>query len=394
MRRPGIPVDLSALCVKLLKSDPKDRPSYAEIIAVLRHGAAVDDTPAAAVKNPTEHHFVGREDELARLRDALAQVRAAGAVVALVRGRSGSGKSCLIEHFLTQGLGQQDEVVLRGRCFEQESVPFKAVDSLIDSLARHLISRPADQVERLLPRDIGTLSRMFPVLLRVESIAEQAESQVLPPDPLELRRRAFGALRELLAQLGKAGPLVLWIDDVQWGDLDTAELLSEILRGPEPPRLLLIASCRSEVGQRNPCIALLSGPEIAIQRWCFCDDDRGRPSGRHRCGTPGGDPARRDRRACSAQTALIVRESSGNPYLITEIARHVQASSQDRDAGDKVEQGISVQQILWAHPAAAGRSEEPAGRGRRRRPAVVAAVRLLGQPPGYQGPVGPRPASE
>ena len=97
-------------------------------------------------------------------------------------------------------------MILKGRCFEQESVPFKAVDSLVDSLSRYLMSRPVELVSRVLPRDVRPLSLMFPVLSRVESIAALEDAPAPPPDPLELRRRAFRAPAPLAQATGRNSP--------------------------------------------------------------------------------------------------------------------------------------------------------------------------------------------
>jgi serine/threonine protein kinase len=351
VRRHGIPTELSSLCVKLLDSEPAQRPSYAEILTVLRHGTVTSTPAPAADPFPIEPPFVGRERELSHLGDAFRAVCAGGPVVVLVHGRSGSGKSCLIERFLDQERALEGAIIVKGRCFEQESVPFKAVDSLIDALCRHLMNQPVRVVSRLLPRDIGTLSRMFPVLERVASIAAQAVIQALPPDPLELRRRAFRALCELLARLGDTAPLVLWIDDLQWGDLDSAELLSELLRAPKPPRLLLIASYRGEYERENPCTAALAASESVltgdvtvtrIEVGPLADADAERLAAILVDNTGA--------TACEAreQTASIAREAAGNPYLIAEIARHLQQSAGPLETATGPERGISVEHMLWA----------------------------------------------
>ena len=55
-----------------------------------------------------------------------------------VSGRAGMGKSALAQAFLDRA-EQGGAVVLRGRAYERESLPYKAVDSIIDALSRYLV---------------------------------------------------------------------------------------------------------------------------------------------------------------------------------------------------------------------------------------------------------------
>ncbi|MEO1366103.1 MAG: serine/threonine-protein kinase [Acidobacteriota bacterium] len=241
-RVPDVPEDLERMCLGLLETDPEKRLTGPEVLATLERDDSRVDVHRFGLDD-----FVGRRAQLQELDDALTASRR-GTVLVHVKGVSGIGKSALLDHFASQVEAvDESAVVLRGRCYVQEAVPYKALDSLVDALSRFLLSLPRHDAEVLLPTRIAALARLFPVLRRVPAVdAAPSTRDAGPADPQILRRRAFGALRELLARLAVRRTLVLIIDDLQWGDLDSFVLIDEILKSSEPLPVLFIGSYRSE----------------------------------------------------------------------------------------------------------------------------------------------------
>jgi len=242
-----VPEDLDALCTALLRRDPKMRPDGAEILVALGAHAA----PALEAAP-----FVGRRAHLAQLHDAFSRVRGGHAIVCHVHGRSGVGKSALTSRFLDEVAASHDAVILAGRCYEQESVPYKAIDSLVDALTHHLVRLPNSDVEAMAPRQVVDLARVFPVLQRVDALGFARETPS-SADLLQVRRSAFEALRELIAALAQRQPLVLFIDDLQWGDVDSTAVLTNLIQPPDAPPVLLLISYRSEYLTTSPCLTML-----------------------------------------------------------------------------------------------------------------------------------------
>src|SRR5690606_1937138 len=132
--------------------------------------------------------FIGRDDELERLLAPLHPPRQSAVIV--LYGPSGVGKTELLERFAARAAREvPGTVALAGRCYEKESVPFKAVDGVVDARTRYLRMLSADQAAALLPRNAGVLAQVFPVLRRVSAFAESPHPRG-DLDPRELQRRA------------------------------------------------------------------------------------------------------------------------------------------------------------------------------------------------------------
>jgi tetratricopeptide (TPR) repeat protein len=305
---PGGAADLSRLALALLAADPARRPGGAELLAAL--GTQPSASTRGMRRSDPPASFVGRAAELGALSRALAEARRGGVAV-LVKGKSGLGKSTLVRRFL-RGLG--DAVfALAGRCFERESVPFKMLDGVVDELTGVLLGLSTAQLDALAPRDLGSLVRLFPVLRRVPLFGERAGASPPPPDPQELRRRGFQALRTLIARLARMKPVVLFVDDAHWGDADSAAFLAELIHGAEPGLLIIVAHRPEDylgvVAQlkRPRAGRARSGDVRDLEVHALSDEDAAAivsplaPS--------------------EANVAAIVAAAGGNPLILVELAR-------------------------------------------------------------------------
>jgi eukaryotic-like serine/threonine-protein kinase len=345
----GLPAELWSLCRDLLRSDPAARPLGPEIVDRLRAGGggARRLGARAVALSPLvgPGRFVGREPELAVLGEALGASRRLATLVG-VHGESGMGKSALLEHFL-DGLGSEREtLVLRGRCFEQEAVPYKAFDGVVEGLEEALSALEPARLDALMPDDSEPLARLFPVLGRRRGVVVSRPRASEPGEPQLVRQRAFEALRLLLQRISDRQPVVLWIDDLQWADADSLALIHSLLRQPDAPRMLWIVGFRSE--------------ELATRRFLRdLVEVEGEPGRRVlRVGALDDAAARRLVASWLAVDSprlvdAIVREAAGNTFLLQELARHARGFERGEDRPVGLEAVVEAR--LTAQPTGARR---------------------------------------
>ncbi len=295
---PNIPADLDALCMDLLCRDPARRPSAAEVLR--RLDLADESGPISLQRGDL---FIGRRRESDALGEAYERARAGQATAVVVQGESGVGKTALVRHFVAEIQGRFPEAVaLAGRCYERESVPYKAIDGVVDSLSRYLRDAP-DRAE-LVPQEAAVLGLVFPVL-RPYVPERSAEEE----DPARLRTRMFAALRELLLRMAERGPLIVTIDDLQWADHDSLQLLQELMRQPEAPRLMLVATVRrshAAQGGLPPPWYGITGNLVPLVLDVLPHDEAAELA--RLLGAPDGD--------------RVATEAAGHPLFIDELVRH------------------------------------------------------------------------
>lgn len=309
---PAAPPALAELCDRLLARDPARRPDGAALLAAL--GRAEDSAP---IPRPAARAFVGRRAELEVLHQALARLERGKPIAAALVGPSGIGKTAIVDQFLTEvDHTTPAAVVLQGRCHDRESVPFRAFDGIVDDLSRVLATLTSGPLPIELPPTAARVVPIFPTLATVDAVRAMAPAG---GDKLDLRDRAFDAFRALLGWLARARPVILTIDDAQWADDDSLELLGHLMDRHAAPPLLVVLVVRGEPGD-EPCPA-----ERRARRFLA----------RLPIGGLGAADARELARATLDDDAAIERvvaEAAGHPVFVEELARTLRGGAADPGA--------------------------------------------------------------
>ena len=195
----------------------------------------------------TDIVLVGREDQLCQLETAKDSfLKEGGVSLVWVTGNSGEGKTSLVEKFLTPIRVKKKMLVLSGRCYDRESIPFKVIECFIESLTAYLKSLSDEEVIRLLPSDIDMLVHLFPLLRRVRLLRDCELGARLGYHERQKRNLAFVALRELIRGISDRVPVVVFVDDLQWGDSDSADIFIDMLTADHPPSFMFIGCVRRD----------------------------------------------------------------------------------------------------------------------------------------------------
>ena len=296
-----------------------------------RHGPAYRALgPERAVFPPAAMApFVGRERELAILRDLLVRARERAQMVSIV-GEAGIGKSRLL-HELRESIGGSPITYLEGRCAPYAvHVPYFPIRALLRQLCR-LGDRDPEAVvaERLatITAELTMQPADHHLLLPLLGMGEPAEMDAT--SLLVSQSRTFDALRRLVLSIARTRTAVLAIDDVHWIDRTSEAWLLSLMKGLAGAPLLIALTHRNDYRpgwlEKSPVTQMRLAPlghreSQTLVQWTL--------------------------HAATISDSLgdaILARAAGNPFFLEELARDARdVTRSDRSVPATVQQVIQA----------------------------------------------------
>ena len=267
-RQPGCPVSLSRIIATLLEKQTEKRYQTAfglkkDLQTCLKKLASSDSSDF-----PLKHYdfsneivlpsiLLGREQEKRNLLNLYQQVCDGKLGVAYVSGLSGIGKSRLVQELEVPILKQQGLFASGKHNQFSKHQPYATIAQAIGKLIRQILTETSEQLEvwkSIILDVVGINGQLLVAVIPDLSLLIGTQPEVSPLPPVEARNR-FNTLfcRFMTCLATKDHPLVLFIDDLQWCDDATHDLLEQLFNYPDQhPYLLLILAFRSnEVNDKH-----------------------------------------------------------------------------------------------------------------------------------------------
>ncbi|PZD74066.1 Phytochrome-like protein cph2 [Acaryochloris thomasi RCC1774] len=272
-RNADVPPMLSAIVAKLMAKNPEDR--YQSALGLKQDLQRCVDQVAmgARVMFPLgqgdlcdrfviPERLYGRDHEVRMLLDAFERVAHGGQELVLISGFSGIGKTAVISE-VHKPIVRCQGYFVKGKFDQfQRSVPFSAfVDALRDLMGQILTLSP-DAVQRWRTDILDVLGQDAQVIIDVIPELEQILGAQPPVSELSgtAAQNRFNRLFQHFVQIfaTEEHPLVLFLDDLQWADLASLNLIQVLMSTEHQGHLLLMGAYRdNEVSPAHPLLATL-----------------------------------------------------------------------------------------------------------------------------------------
>lgn len=263
-------------------------------------------------------HPLGRQREIELIRSLCERTERGEVAIALLRGAAGAGKTTLVRRALFGAAGFS--VAAK---FEQigHNQPYSFISQAVAALVELMLSHPEAEIavwrQRLneaLGSNLGLVIGLVPGLEAI--VGPQAEVSLIPP--AESRQRMRIAMQSFIRVFCRPGmPLRLFLDDLQWADAASLELLEALVTDTRLSHLLVVAAFRPspEAPQK-----VLEGGPFPVHALDIS------PLGLAQVAEWLALSLRRPARQVLVLARLVLRKTSGNPFFIAQLLRFLHGS--------------------------------------------------------------------
>ncbi|MBO9649384.1 MAG: AAA family ATPase [Variovorax sp.] len=331
--KPAIPQPVSAIVLKLMAKNAEERyqSSYGLIEDLGRCQRELAQTGSIS-PFPLGHRDVsrkfnipqrlyGREPEQAALLALFERVAAGGTEFCMVSGHSGVGKSALVNE-IAKPLVRREGYLIQGKFDQfQRSTPYSAVALAFRSLARQLMAESLERRTALGEKLVAAVAPNGRLLIELipeleEIMGAQPPVPELPPN--EQQNRLQIAFLNFVRALASEQPLAVFLDDLQFSDASTLNLLRWLATARDLRHLLLIGAYRSnEVDVGHPLRLALN----EIQESRAIHELALLPLALPAVEQLVADALHADVAACRPLAELLHERAQGNPFFLTALLR-------------------------------------------------------------------------
>ncbi|MEM7032782.1 MAG: protein kinase, partial [Chloroflexota bacterium] len=238
---------LDRLILDLLAKEPSLRPANADTV-LQRLSHLEDEAPPAPTSAQSVSRripripLIGRQDAMAHLMEHWLQAQTGAGRVLLLSGEAGAGKTRFLQEAGSHVRNSNGKFT-RGVCRETASLPYQPFVDLLDGMLKQLT--PAEQ--KLVPPEIA---RLLP------SLANQVD-EAPSGDPAEARLHTFSAFWQMLQRKSADQPVLFAIEDIQWADPSTLDLLDYLASRIDQANILFVFTYRPEEAASSPQLMTL-----------------------------------------------------------------------------------------------------------------------------------------
>lgn len=330
----NLPEPLSQIVLKLMSKNAEDRyqSAYGLVIDLERcrnefsHSGKIQHFELGVADIPRRfqipQQLYGREEELNQLNVLFEKVLDSTTQLCLVSGYSGVGKSLLINEFGKTAV-RRHGYLIQGK-FDQfhQGTPYSAVAKAFSGLMQELLGEPKacldvwrNALQEALGQNGQVIIDLVPELKII--IGEQAAVPELPPTEAQNRfQMVFLSLVKVFASLQH--PLVIFIDDLQWSDVPTLNLIQRLVTARDLKHLFIIGAYRSNaVDIRHPLSLTLN----QIQKSHEYSELLLQPLDSTSVNRLIADTLHVDVRRCEPLGAIIYEKAHGNPFFVNELLK-------------------------------------------------------------------------